>query len=101
MEERLEKEMEEQTCREFPRGKLRGGVCSGGRNGAPRGEATGEGEVAVTQTCSATYLSLDVNIVNTIPDGDCGLDVMCLMIGWIRRKQTRETLRSEIAAVAR
>ena len=45
-------------------------------------------------------MSLSLNIVQTVCDGDCGLDVMCLMLGWTRSKQNRNVLRSEMAAFA-
>ena len=72
-----------------------------GSGSLPSGDQSlGEGESEVTQTFCATYLSLDLHIVRTISDGDCGLDAMCLMLGWNRCKQNRDRLRSELAAFA-
>ena len=41
-----------------------------------------------------------MRIVKTVADGDCGLDVMCLMLGWRRCKQNRDLLRNELCAFA-
>ena len=41
-----------------------------------------------------------MRIVKTIANGDCGLDVMCLMLDWSRCDQNRNVLRSEMAAFA-
>ena len=49
----------------------------------------GDGESEVTDTFYGIYLSLSIRIVTTVLDGDCGLDVMCLMLGWKRCKQNR------------
>ena len=59
-----------------------------------------EGDSDVTATFYATYLSLSLHIVKTVADGDCGLDVMCLMLGWERSMRTRQKLRSDICAFA-
>lgn len=64
------------------------------------GHSLGEGESDVTETFCATYMSLPMHIVNTVANGDCGLDVMCLTIGWRRCKQHRDVLRYEMAAFA-
>ena len=60
----------------------------------------GEGDSEVTTWFFATYLSLSLHIVKTIADGDCGLDVMCLMLGWERSMRTRQKLRSDLCAFA-
>ena len=72
-----------------------------GSGSLPSGDQSlGEGEDETTQTFRATYLSFGLHIVRTIVDGDCGLDTMCLMLGWNRCKQNRDRLRSELAAFA-
>jgi len=60
----------------------------------------GDGESEVTDTFYGTYLSLSMRIETTVADGDCGLDVMCLMLGCKRCKHNRDSLRSEMAAFA-
>ena len=54
----------------------------------------------MTTTFYATYLSLSLHIAKTVMDGDCGLDVMCLMLAWKRCKQNRDLLRNELGAFA-
>ena len=49
-------------------------------------------------TFAATYLSMSVIILQTIADGSCGLDVMCLMLGLKREKEVRQALRWELGA---
>ena len=72
-----------------------------GTGSLPSGDQSlGEGASEVTTTFYATYLSLGLHIVQTVVDGDCGLDTMCLMLGWKRCKQNRDSLRSEMAAFA-
>ena len=41
----------------------------------------GEGESEVTATFYGTYLSLSMGIVKTVVDGECWIDVICLMLG--------------------
>ena len=53
----------------------------------------GEGESEATTEFYATYLSLSLHIAKTVMDGDCGLDVMCLMLSY---KQNRDLLRNEL-----
>ena len=60
----------------------------------------GEGESEVTETFYGAYLSLSMRIVKIVADGDCGLDVMCLMIGWPREVASRRSLRCELCAFA-
>ena len=60
----------------------------------------GEGESEVTATFCAKYLSVELHIAKTVADGDCGLDVMCLMLAWKRSKLNRDLLRLELAAFA-
>ena len=45
-------------------------------------------------------LSLYMRIVNTVADGGCGIDVMCLMVGWKHRNHNRDVLLFESAAFA-
>ena len=57
----------------------------------------GDGEPSpsdTTQTLQGLYLSLNRIVVFTVADGDCGFDVMCLMIGAPRRVTTRTKLRT-------
>ena len=60
----------------------------------------GEGEAEATLTFYALYLSLSLHVAKTVTDGDCGLDVMCLMLAWKRCKQNRDLLRNELATFA-
>ena len=46
----------------------------------------------------AMYLSMHVNIIDTCRDGDCGLDVMCLMQGQPRGIVSRQAIRGDLAA---
>ena len=48
----------------------------------------------------AYYLSLDQRVVETVADGDCGLDVMCMMLGRSRNRLHRDQFREELAAWA-
>ena len=48
----------------------------------------------------AADLSLSLHIAKLAMDGDCGLDVMCLMLAWKRCKHNLGFLRSEMAAFA-
>lgn len=45
----------------------------------------------------AFYLNCNLAVVYTIADGDCGLDVMCLMCGLEREAHTRNLLRQELS----
>ena len=60
----------------------------------------GEGEHETTLTFCAMYLSLSLHVAKTVADGDCGLDVMCLMLAWKRCKHNRDVLRNELCAFA-
>ena len=51
-----------------------------------------------TNTFNAMYLSKGRAVIETIADGDCGLDVMCLMLGFDREKNVRQRLRLELSA---
>jgi len=75
-------------------------IGSGSSPSGDYGESLGEGETERTATFYATYMSLSLNLVQIVCDGDCGLDVMCLMLGWTRAKQNRNLLKSEMAAFA-
>ena len=48
----------------------------------------------------AMYLSLGRVVVPTVLDGDCGLDVMCLMSGAPRRAAMRTSIRHELCSFA-
>ena len=63
----------------------------------------GDGECAIdeeTMTFHAVYLSLGRMVMETIADGDCVLDVMCLMVGCVRDMASRRNLRSAMCAFA-
>ena len=60
----------------------------------------GEGASDVTTEFYGIYLSLSLHIALTVMDGDCGLDVMCLMLAWKRCKMNRCLLRRELSAFA-
>ena len=60
----------------------------------------GEGESEATLTFCGTYLSLSLHVAKIVMDGDCGLDVICLMLAWKRCKQNRDLLRNELGAFA-
>ena len=61
----------------------------------------GEGATEVEETFLATYLSVFQNVVRTIADGDCALDVMCLMLGKPRTLASRQEIRLECCTFAR
>ena len=46
----------------------------------------------------AMYLSMHINIIETCRDGDCGLDVMCVMGGRPRGIVPRQAIRGDLAA---
>ena len=63
----------------------------------------GDGECAIdeaTVTFHAVYLSFGRMVMETIGDGDCGLDAMCLMLARRLCKQKRDSLRSALAPFA-
>ena len=47
-----------------------------------------------------TYLSLSLRVEETIRDGNCAFDVMCLMLGWKRLEENRRLLRCELGTFA-
>jgi len=47
---------------------------------------------------AAIYFSLCMCVIETIADGSCGIDTMCLMLGLRRSSQARNHLRCEVAA---
>jgi len=51
-----------------------------------------------TVTFAAIFLSVDRIVIETIADGNCGLDVMCLMLGLRREAQVRQSLRIDMGA---
>ncbi len=63
-------------------------------------DSLGEGDSDSTVTFHATYLSLCLHVSETVADGDCGLDVMCLMLAWKRSKENRIKLRTGLADFA-
>ena len=60
--------------------------------------ATGAMDQEATVFFHAFYLSLNLAVVETIADGDCGLDAMCVVLGVPRRREVRQTLRGELVA---
>ena len=49
-----------------------------------------------TVTFAAVYLSMRRILVQTVVDGDCAFDVMCLMLGERRHREVRQALRCEL-----
>ena len=49
----------------------------------------------------STYLSLKRRVAKTVPNGDCGPDVMSLMLGLSRTLVSRKGLRTELCSFAR
>ena len=41
-----------------------------------------------------------MHILKIVSNGDCGLDVMCLMLGWARSLANRTLIRNELAQLA-
>ena len=68
-------------------------VDQGGRHGD--GEEADDEE---TLTFQAVYLSFNRIVTRTVADGDCGLDVLCLMSGLSRCQLQRDSLRTELSA---
>ena len=56
----------------------------------------GEGASEQTTLFYGIYYSLSYHIARTVTDGDCGLDVMCLMLAWERSRENRCLLRNEL-----
>ena len=50
-----------------------------------------------TETFQALYASKDRIVLETVSDGDCGVDVLNLMLGSERRVEARDALRLEMA----
>ena len=73
------------------------GACP---TGSGHSDSFGAGESEVTKTLYGTYLSLDLHILPTVVDGDCGIDALTLMLGWERSARNRKALRLELAAFA-
>ena len=48
----------------------------------------------------ALYASLGINVIETVAEGDCGLDVACMMLRQPRGRLRRNTLRCELCAFA-
>lgn len=64
------------------------GASHGG--GAAPGFSDGQ-EDESTMTLEAIYLSLGRVLLQTVSDGDCLFDVMCLMLGTRRQREVRST----------
>ena len=45
----------------------------------------------------AFYASIGLSVLGTVMDGDCGLDVMCMMLGLTQSLAAREALRIELS----
>ena len=68
-------------------------VDQGGRHGDGA-----EADDEETLTFQAIYLSFNRIVTCTVCDGDCGLDVLCLMGGLSRCRLQRDSLRTELSA---
>ena len=68
-------------------------VATGGRLGDGA-----EADDEETLTFQAMYLSFNRIVTWTVCDGDCGLDVLCLMGGLSRCRLQRDSLRTELSA---
>ena len=68
-------------------------VDQGGRHGDGA-----EADDEETLTFQAMYLSFNRIVTWTVCDGDCGLDVLCLMGGLSRCRLQRDSLRTELSA---
>ena len=57
-------------------------------------------DASADETChfAAVYLSVCRIVIETIADGSCGVDVMCLMLGLRRAKDVRRAVRWELGA---
>ena len=75
-------------------------VDQGGRHGdgASRHGDGAEADDEETLTFQAMYLSFNRIVTWTVCDGDCGLDVLCLMSGLSRCRLQRDSLRTELSA---
>lgn len=71
-----------------------------GASGVTDDHGDGAADDDDTNTFQAIYLSLGRIVIPTVADGDCGLDVQCLMLGAMRHKALRDSLRCELAAFA-
>ena len=71
-----------------------------GASGVSDDQGDGGADDDDTRTFQAIYLSLGRIVIHTVADGDCGLDVQCLMLGAMRHKALRDSLRCELAAFA-
>ena len=58
----------------------------------------GEGVSETELTFYDVYFSLWQQVEVTVRDGSCGLDAMCLMLGWPRTLANRMLLRNELAS---
>ncbi|CAK0863844.1 unnamed protein product [Prorocentrum cordatum] len=66
--------------------------------GAPAGASLADSMCEETRFFYAQYLSHSVQLVATVTDGDCGIDVMCSMLGWNRSSVNRAALRCDLCA---
>ena len=70
---------------------------------ATTGIRHGDGELPSdeeTLTFQSVYFSLDRIVVQTVADGDCGVDVQSLMLGAGRTRRVRQRLRTELCGFA-
>ena len=74
-------------------------VDQGGRHGdgASRHGDGAEADDEETLTFQAMYLSFNRIVTWTVCDGDCGLDVLCLMGGLSRCRQQRDPSRTQLS----
>ena len=73
-------------------------VAGGHGDGAEGALALLDSSSDETRTFAAIYFSVSLIVLETIADGTCGLDVMCLMLGLKREKVVRQALRWELGA---
>ena len=61
----------------------------------PTGAGFSESAAVAASTIENFYLAYGMTLVGTVSDGDCGVDVACMMLGLPQGKEVRNTLRKE------
>ena len=46
------------------------------------------------------YLDFDMTLFDTIADGNCGIDVLTMNLGWERNKENHQLIRTRLAEFA-
>ena len=46
------------------------------------------------------YLGFDMTLFDTIADGNCGIDVLTMNLGWERNKESHQLVRTKLAEFA-